>query len=162
MSRVAGHNVRMQTLFTGHSVKPDTCQLSHALEPCNASGGRPAWADWLHGRSCTPGRRSTWPAPQAAPLAITRHGHIYVRLITYMNTEHCHDIHSPRSPSSPYAHLCGKHARALWSPCLGRSVASALVHARPTIGSPSAASCAACRYAALAMAAAWMHDAVTP
>lgn len=76
MSRVTGHNARMQTLFIGHSVKPDTCQLSRALEPCTASGGRPAWADGLHGRSCTPGRGSTWPVPPAAPLAVTHHGHI--------------------------------------------------------------------------------------
>ena len=150
MSRVAGHNARMQTLFTGHSVKPDRCRPSCALEPCNASGGRSAWADGLYGRSCTPGRRSTWPAPPAAPLTVMRNGHI---AMTYT---------SLALLSSPYAHLCGKHARALWSPCLGRSVASAQVHARPTIGSPSAASCAACRYAALAMAAAWMHNALTP
>lgn len=46
------------------------------------------------------------------------------------------------------------HGHALCWPCFGRSVARAHVQPKPTRGSPSAARCAACRYAARAMAAA--------
>jgi hypothetical protein len=94
------------------------------------------------------------PVHQAANHTARVPAHLVPALLGPVGRERAHDAQPDQRQGRVRARYMHTSQRTLCLPFLGRSVASVHVMPRPTSGSPSDASCAACRSAARAMAAA--------